>query len=117
MVVKVESSIKGIQYVKNENIRREVEKTMKAHKSKQVGGFEEEKEAFDSLKERDCYFLKAEKGNSAVVFGQIGIPYKILERTPLPRMKREALACLSAVSPDPKLRWRLRVTNYQVPGL
>jgi hypothetical protein len=44
-------------------------------------------------------------------------PYKELERTPLPRMKRETLACLSALVPDPKLRWRLRVTNHQVPRL
>jgi hypothetical protein len=40
MVVNVESSIKEIQYVKKENIRREVGETMKAHKSKQIGGFD-----------------------------------------------------------------------------
>jgi hypothetical protein len=32
-------------------------------------------------------------------------------------MKRETLACLSVFVPDPKLRWRLRVANSQVPRL
>jgi hypothetical protein len=44
-------------------------------------------------------------------------PYKKLEWTPLPKMKRETLACLSVLVLDPKLRWRLRETNPQVPRL
>jgi hypothetical protein len=44
-------------------------------------------------------------------------PYKNLEQTPFPRMKRETLAYLSVFVPDPKLRWRLTVTNPQMPRL
>jgi hypothetical protein len=125
IVVDVESCIKVLQYVEKENIRREVGAKLKAHISKPIGGFEEEKEAIALLKEEDCFFLKADKGNSAVVLDKsdyIARVEKLLDEGPyekleLPRMKRETLACLSALVPDSKLRWRLRVTKSQVPRL
>jgi hypothetical protein len=69
------------------------------------------------VNDKDCYFLKADKGNSVVVLDKSDYvarveklldedPYKKLERTPLPKMKRQTLACFSVLVPDPKLRWR-----------
>jgi hypothetical protein len=52
IVADVKSCIKGFQYVEKEHIRREVG--------------EEEQEAIALLKEKDCYFLKADKENSVV---------------------------------------------------
>jgi hypothetical protein len=66
--------LQQIQYVEKENIRREVGEDVrreggevKAHISKPIVGFEEEKEAIAEVKEKDCYFLKDDKGNSVVV--------------------------------------------------
>jgi hypothetical protein len=86
IVVDVESCIKGLQNGKNENSRREVGATLNARINKLIGGFEEEKEAIALLKEKECCFLKTDKGNSVVVLDEG--PYKKLERTPLPRKKR-----------------------------
>jgi hypothetical protein len=116
IVVDVESCIKGFQYVEYtsdiSDVRREAGEP-KAHISKPIGGFGEEKEAIALLKEKDCYFLKADKGNSVVVLDKSDYvarveklldesPYKKLERTPLPRMKRETLECISVLVPDLK---------------
>jgi hypothetical protein len=49
-----------------EDVRREGGE-VKAHISKPIVGFEEEKEAIAEVKEKDCYFLKDDKGNSVVV--------------------------------------------------
>jgi hypothetical protein len=49
IAVDVKSFMKSLQYVKKENIRRKVKATLKAHTSKPVGGFEDEKEAITLL--------------------------------------------------------------------
>jgi flagellar assembly factor FliW len=79
IVVDVESCIKGFQYVEKENIRREVGETLKAHISKPIGGFEEQKE-IALLKEKNCYFLKADKGNSFVVLDKSDYWMKVLKK-------------------------------------
>jgi hypothetical protein len=48
------------------------------------------------LKEKDCYFLKADKRNSVVVLDK---------------------SDYVSVGPRPKLKWRLRVTNPQMPRM
>jgi hypothetical protein len=67
IAVDVKSFMKGLQYVKNENIRRKVKATLKAHTSKPVEGFEAEKEAITLLLQKDCYFFKADKGNLVMI--------------------------------------------------
>jgi hypothetical protein len=69
--------------------------------------------ALKTLREKDCYFMKADKDNSMVILdkGDYGArvdkliergTYTQLTKTPLPRMTRETAECLKKRVTDPK---------------
>lgn len=83
-----------------------------------------------SLREKNCFFLKADKGNSVVIVEKEEYfqnveeminsgPYKELSKNPLPKMildVREARKNMCSIF-DPSFKWRLGVSNPSIPRL
>jgi hypothetical protein len=101
VVADVETCIRSLPYLEKENVRNEIRDILtKPFRSDMKSPTKSDETAMNLLKDKDCYFLKADKGNSVVILDKEDYvervnkliengAYTQLPKTPLPRMIRE----------------------------
>lgn len=132
IVAGIETSIKGF----NDDVKSFVRGACSARISrenlrqrKQVSS-NNEFNIIKSLRSKDCFYLKADKGNKLVILDKTEYfervrslitqgPYKQLNRNPLPKMIRETKDAIKSCPKliTPSLKFRLNVSNPVVPRM
>lgn len=131
IIVGIESGIKMIDYQNQDIARKECLNLMKTNANTN-NSIKKEKsfKIIQELKKKDCFYLKADKGNSIVVLKKKDYiermkalintgPYKELKKNPLSKMVREATKIInnSTTIIEEKSRFLVKIQNPQLPKL
>lgn len=132
IVVDVETSLKSIVGPEKYTIRQEVKKVLLT--TSRNGELNSKakilQKTINSLKSKDCFYLKADKGNSLVVidksdyFERLELlltqgPYKELTENPLSKMSQQVNNVRKAATKilGEFINWKLRVSNPIIPRM
>lgn len=129
IIIDIETAIKYKPDFIKHSVRNEVMPILKATKRNNNYQRNEEHNTLKSIKEKDVFFLKADKGNALVILDKSDYKHRMeqtiqssefqqLKRNPLPKMIKAATNAIKEIYETFKVpRWRLSVSNPRVPRL